>query len=85
MLENLNIEISEIPDLTKLKESMDLIKYIMKEFCISQKKIAEKINMAESTFKLKFSDRYPQYKFKPSEIIQIIKIVEELKKKIELV
>ena len=56
----------------------------MIEYSIPQSKIAEKIEMKESTFKLKFSEKHPKYKFKPSEIIKILEVLDELTKKLTI-
>ena len=60
-----------------------VIKQVMKEYSISQSKMAKKIGMKESTFKLKYSDTQDRYKFKPSEIVSMINVMDELKEKIE--
>ena len=37
--------------------------------------------MNKNTFKLKFNDNYPNYKFKPSEILLIIRFIKEISDK----
>ena len=80
-------KIAEMENLTNLQpdllnSKLSDVKDLMNEFSLTQSGLAEKIGMKNSTFRLKFNDKYPQYTFKPSEIIKILKVVDDLGKKI---
>lgn len=63
---------------------MDLskIKKLFEDFGISQSAVAKKMNMNENTFRLKFNDNNPQYKFridgKVDEIGDLCEVLREL-------
>ena len=75
--------IADFPEIENInfENSLSFIKKFVFDYSISQSKIAERIGMNKNTFKLKFNDNYPNYKFKPSEILLIIRFIKEISDK----